>query len=175
MNWAKHQVAYDHVKEVAMAKLAYVEHVPGQPHMPEIIIAGPKGEMLTLPEKNQYMIISLWSVRCKDCILNLKKLKRLKQVFDLNNENWKIISVSIDKPSDLELVAKAIKKYNMPELAEYYDAKGALLKLVAPKDIPVAIIVNDDGRVLYKIYGNAPWLDADVITYLQTLLRVKDK
>ena len=63
----------------------------------------------------------------------------------------------------------------MPELAEYYDAKGQLLRLAAPKSIPVTFIVNDKGRVLYKIYGDAPWLDADVITFLQTLLRVKDK
>ncbi len=175
MTWVKHQVAYDHIRHTAMAKFTLVEKITNKPFMPTIEIAGPKGEIVLLPEKGKFMFINLWSVKCKECISNLNALKNLRYIFLRNNKNWKIISVCIDKPEDLEQVSRIIKKYNISELAEYYDADKTLRKLIAPQTIPVTIIVSDDGRILYKIHGKAPWIDPDITTFLLTMLHVKDK
>lgn len=174
MSWAKQQVAYEHIKNAALKKLTYAEHVAAQPYMPTIEIANHEGNLVSLPEKGQFMLINLWSAKCKECIINLSTLKQLQHIFKGYGENWKIIGVSVDKPKDLEQVTKTIKKYNISEMARYYDARGSLQKFMAPKSVPVTIIVNNKGRVLYKIYGSARWLDSDVISFLRAMPHVKD-
>jgi peroxiredoxin len=169
MNWAKQQITYEHIKTAALSKLMLTEQVISQPAMPTIEIAGPKENVLSLPEKGQFMLISLWSSTCKECIVNLTTLKKLQHILHGYKEDWKIIGVSIDSPDNLEEVTKIIKKYKLSDIAEYYDAYGTLLKYIEPKTIPVTIIINDDGHIMYKIHGNAPWLDPDVISFLRIM------
>ncbi len=171
LNQARHSIAYENIKKAALGKLTLAQEIIVQPQMPPIEIAGPKGELVSLPEKGQYMLINLWSAKYSDSLFNLNTMRHLQTILHGYGENWKIIGVSIDNPKDIELVSRTIKKYNISEIAGYYDARGDLLKFIDPKAFPATIIVNDKGHVLYKIYGNAPWLDPDVIAFLRTLPR----
>jgi peroxiredoxin len=169
MNWAKEQIAYDYVKTRALSQLALVEEIISQPVMPEIKIAGPRGDIITLPEKDKFTLVTLWSAKCGSCVMNLNTLKRLKYILDGYKEDWKIIGVSVDSPDDLEKVTKLIKKYKLTEIAEYYDANRSLIKYIRPKTLPITLIINDKGHILYKVYGTPPWLNADVISFLRAM------
>jgi len=169
MNWARQQIIYENIKTAALSELALSEQVASQAPMPEIKIAGPKAEMISLPEKGQFMLINLWSTGCKECLTNLDALHKLQRVLHGYKENWKVVGVSVDSPKDLEQATKMVKKYKLSDIAEYYDAHGTLRKYIEPKTIPVTIIVNGDGHVMYKVYGSAPWLNSDVISFLRAM------
>ncbi len=173
MTWARQQMAYEHIKTTALSQLTLAEQVIEQPYMPIIEVAGPKGDIISLPEKDKFMLISLWSTKCKACANNLSTLKKLQRILRGYKEDWKIIGVSIDAPDDLEKVTRVIKKYNLSEIAEYYDAHGTLFKYIDPKAIPVTLIINNKGRVMYKVYGTAPWLNSDVIAFLRATMHKK--
>ena len=164
--------AFERVEKVGMAKLGVVHDVKADVFLPEVNIVGPKGGVVSVPDKGSFMLVNIWSARCKDCIENLKILKRLPMVLPRDEEkNWQIIGVSIDKPEDMEPLAQVIRKYKFKEVGGYYDVHGELRNALTLKSMPVTLIVDNHGRILYEVYGIGPWLDPDVIMFLRSLQR----
>lgn len=169
LNWAKEQVTYDHIYKTAMSKFKNAEKIFHDHEIPEIKIADPEGKITFLPKKGKFMLVNLWSIRCKNCVTNLHILHQLQRVFNKSDKNWEVICVSIDDVKDLEYVSSLIKRYDIIKLAGYYDAYKSLQKFTGAKLMPVTLIINDKGKVLYKIYGENQWLDPDILTFLRSI------
>ena len=173
MRWAWIQVAFDNVEKTAMAKLATVEQVKAKAYLPVVKVAGPDGDLVSVPDKKHYMLVNLWSIRSRESTENVRLLARLKYFLLRYTNDWQVISVSVDRPQDLGVLTRFLKRLELTEAAGYYDARGALYKTVAPKTLPVTLIIDDHGRILYEVYGSPPWFDEDVINFLRVLPGVK--
>ena len=174
MRWAWREAAFEHIEKVGIAKLGIIQETKTEAFFPEIMIADLKGDLVSIPDKSSFMLVNIWSAMCKDCIENLDILKRLPIVLSGSvNKDWRVIGVSVDKPEDIEPLAQVIRKYRFEEVGGYYDARGELRQALTLKAIPATLIVDDHGRILYVVYGIAPWLDPDVITFLHALQHVR--
>lgn len=141
-------------------------------YLPKIKLLGPNGAFVNFRKNGgKHTILNIWSTRCKPCINNLTSLSRLNKTLPYDS-NWRVIAVSVDKKSNLGKVAKLSKHYGVEKIANYNDYNSDLQKNIKVSRLPMTLIINKSGRILYEIHGMALWHDKDIVDFLSLVNKV---
>ena len=135
-------------------------------YFPQIQIAGPQGTMVNLLDGEHYMVLNIWATWCAPCVKELPSLKRLNTILS-PGKKWRVIAVSIDKPDDIEKVAAFTKKLNVKKIASYHDINRKLQRSIDIKGLPMTLILDKNGKILYQVYGDTIWYEANVVKLLR--------
>lgn len=171
-SWIRDQIAFDQIERKALIRFKNYEIPKTEKYLPPFQVVGPDGEMVNLPDMKHYTVLNIWSTRCKECVKGLLTLGGLKTILSYN-EDWKVYSVSIDKEKDMKKVYETVKRSRVKDVAGFYDINQGIRKNIPIKALPMTLILDNRGRILYELYGNVPWYDSNITDFLRYLPRVK--
>ncbi len=141
-------------------------------YLPAIKILGPKGDFINIRKfGGRYTVLNIWATWCGSCIKELPSLGRLNKMIPYE-KGWQVIAISIDFKENLPKVAKFTKLYGVEDIANYNDYNMELQKNINVSKLPMTLIVNKSGRILYEIHGAAVWHDKAVIDFLDLIRKV---
>ncbi len=141
-------------------------------YIPDMEIAGPAGDIIKLSDNNdKYTVMNIWATWCAPCVKELASLRRLSEVLPYDS-GWRVIAISIDSEESLPKVAEFTAKYKVEDIANYYDYSGALQKAVNIEKLPMTLLIDNRGRILYEVYGDAFWHDKEIVDFLKLIRKV---
>lgn len=171
--WIKDKKDFDDTEKTIALNfkelLTYKEDI----YLSNISVINPRGAMVALDnDDDKYTVLNIWATWCAPCVKELPSLQRLDQLLP-NQKGWRVMAVSIDANKDIEKIAAFTKKYNVTNIAGYYDITGNLQKSFNVKGLPTTLILNDSGLILYEIRGDAIWHDEQVVSFLNKVRKMK--
>tara|TARA_R110002072_G_scaffold71203_5_gene171012 strand:+ start:763 stop:1365 length:603 start_codon:yes stop_codon:yes gene_type:complete len=141
-------------------------------YLPAIDVLDPTGQNVNITDSGgQYTILNIWATWCAPCVKELPSLKQLDTTLK-RGKKWRVIAVSIDFQENLGKLSAFTKKYDVEDIANYYDYKRGIQKNVNVGSLPVTLILNPSGKILYEIHGDALWHSKEIIDFLRLVEKV---
>jgi len=165
-NYMRDTIALERAEKEAFKRFKKVEKPTTDIYIPQMKIAGPNGELVDLLDGEYYTVLNIWATWCSPCVKELTALKGLKKILSYERK-WRVIAVSIDSSKDIEKLSKMVKKLKVKDFAGYYDLNKDLQRAVNVKGIPMTLLLNKRGKVLYIVYGDAFWFDDSIVRLLR--------
>ncbi|MGZ9096873.1 MAG: TlpA family protein disulfide reductase [Micavibrio sp.] len=137
--------------------------------------AGADGEIQTLEDyKGKTVLLHFWATWCAPCVAELPKLQVLQQ--ERAGAHFTILPIALDYNVPHTQVGAFMKKHSIDNLPV----------LLVPKDdpawdtltgfaLPTSFLIGPDGRVLYKMVGDADWTAKDSRAFIDNLLTNQQK
>ncbi len=141
-------------------------------YLPSIKVLNPKGDVINLKKYNgKYTVLNIWATWCTPCLKELPALKKLSERLPYDSD-WQVIAVSIDKVENMPKILAYTSRLNVSDIANYHDYNLDLQKKINLNGLPMTLIINNHGRLLYKIHGSAFWYDDEIIDFLNLVKKV---
>ncbi|MGH1377689.1 MAG: TlpA disulfide reductase family protein [Alphaproteobacteria bacterium] len=141
-------------------------------YLPSIKVAAPDGGVVDLSKsKGKYTILNVWATWCTPCVKELASLRGLQKSLP-HDSKWRVVAVSIDSKDKLPQVAKYTSHYKVENIANYFDYNLELQSNLSVSKLPMTLIVNPSGRILYQIYGDARWHSKSILEFMDTISKV---
>ncbi len=167
-NYMRDTIALEKAEKEAFKRFKKVEKPTTDIYIPQMKVAGPNGELVDLLDNKFYTVLNIWATWCTSCVRELPALKGLKKIVSYEKK-WRVIAVSVDAPKDIEKLAKMVDKLKVKDVAGYYDVNKDLQRAVNIKGLPMTLILNKRGKVLYIIYGEAFWFEKSIVSFLRLI------
>ncbi len=141
-------------------------------YFPAVKILGPEGDFVSIKKfGSEYIVLNIWATWCAPCVKELPSLHKLSQLLPYDSD-WKVIAVSIDNKKNLPKLARFTKHYGVENIANYNDYNLELQKNINVSKLPMTLIINKSGRILYEMHGAAIWHDRAVVEFLDLIRKV---
>tara|TARA_R110001592_G_scaffold16881_15_gene71746 strand:- start:2744 stop:3340 length:597 start_codon:yes stop_codon:yes gene_type:complete len=164
--WMRDQIAFDKLEAQAMQRFKHYKVYDRDTYLPQLKVASPNGKMVNIIDGQHYTVLNIWATWCAPCVSELPSLSRLDYILSFEKK-WRVIAVSIDNPKDVEKVIEFTKQRNLRELAGYQDIHRELQKAIKIKAVPMTLILDRNGKILYEIYGDALWHESSIVSLLR--------
>ncbi|TRW27377.1 AhpC/TSA family protein [Flavobacterium zepuense] len=127
----------------------------------DFVLLGPDGKNVSTKSlRGKYVLIDFWASWCGPCVAEFPNIKELYGKY--KNENFEILSVSIDKSSKAWL--NALEKHQLPWL-QVRDEKNSEAYNFAVSAVPVKILIDPKGKIIMR--------DGDIEKKLSELFGVR--
>lgn len=134
---------------------------------PELPIFDPAGKRTDLSrEKGRLLIVHFWATYCPPCIEELPALSEFWGRYRGRND-IRLYAISVDK--DWKTINKFLAKHPNG-LPMYHDPEATTAKRFGTEQYPETYIVNESGRVLFRVQGAVSWEDSEVRKRIEQLL-----
>jgi len=132
--------------------------------------AGPDGIMQTLEDyKGKTVLLHFWATWCAPCVEELPKLQALQQ--ERAGAHFVILPVALDYNAPHTQVGAFMKKHNVENLPVLLVSKDdPAWDTLTGFSLPTSFLIGPDGRVLYKMVGDADWTSKDSLAFIDNLL-----
>ena len=141
-------------------------------YLPSIKVASPDGNIVDLSKlKGKYTILNVWATWCGPCVKELGSLRLLSESFSYDGK-WRVIAVSVDSKKNLDQVMKYTRHYKVENIANYFDYNLDLQNNFSVSKLPMTLVINPSGRILYKIYGDASWHSDNIVEFMGLVTKV---
>ncbi len=167
-NFMKEKIAFEKVESEAFSRFKKYKAYKEDVYFPQTQVAGPDGKLVNLLDGKHYTVLNIWATWCAPCVAELPSLKRLQAILAYEQQ-WRVVAVSIDKNEDIEKIDAFTKKLKVEQVASYIDVNKHLQRAVNIKGLPMTLILDKRGKILYEIYGDVVWYDASVVTLLRKI------
>ena len=126
------------------------------------------GKKVTLSsfKNKKAVILSFWATWCPYCVREIPKLKELHSKF--SGRGLEIISINIAANDPISRVKEFEKKQKLP-YSILYDKDQTVSRTYAVSGIPVTLIIDPDGLIVFRGYG----LPEDAEQYFDKALAAK--
>jgi len=126
------------------------------------------GKKVTLSsfKNKKAVILSFWATWCPYCVREIPKLKKLHSKFA--GRGLEVISINIAANDPIHRVIEFGKKQNI-SYSVLYDKVQAVSRTYGVSGIPVSLIIDPDGLIIFRGYG----LPEDVEQYFDKTLAAK--
>lgn len=115
--------------------------------------------------KNKILIINFWALWCSPCVKEMPILRDLSN--KLIHKDSKILFINQDSFKDYKKVELFIKKLNINKkyvLMDFNMKSNIDFKL---RGIPTTLIIDDLGKVQWRIEGVIDWTNKELISWLK--------
>jgi thiol-disulfide isomerase/thioredoxin len=119
----------------------------------EITMKGLSGAAQKLSEfRGRPLIINVWASWCGPCRAEMASLERLSR--SRAGEKFSVIGISTDDHAD---AARAFLRQNPTSFRHFIDNRLALENMLGADRLPLTVLVDAQGRVLSRTYGEQAW------------------
>jgi len=134
---------------------------------PKISYKNLANEILSLNtiSKNKLVIINFWALWCAPCVKEMPILKELSD--KLNNTDSIILFINQDSYKDYKKVESFIENLKINKNHVLMDLDMQSNKKFLLRGIPTTLIINNEGRVQWRIEGVIDWTNKNLITWLK--------
>lgn len=141
---------------------------PGTPAAPAVAFTDAKGGRHSLSDfRGHYLVLNLWATYCAPCVAELPALARLKQAVP----GLDVVAVDVGRDSP-DVADAFLKSHKAGGLDTYSDTDIALIRAFRAVGLPVTVLIDPQGRVLFRAEGGAAWDAPDSIAYFKDLITV---
>ena len=135
-------------------------------YIPDISFSNLNNKTLNLNEtlKNNITIINFWALWCAPCVKEMPILKELSEELDHNSI---ILFINQDNFKDYDKVNNFIEEININKTNVLVDSDMQSNKNFILRGIPTTLILDNTGKVLWRIEGVIDWTDKNLIAWLK--------
>ena len=131
-------------------------------------LRGLNGPARTLSSyRGKPLLINVWASWCGPCRAEMASLERL--AWREQGQRFTVIGISTD---DSEAAAKAYLLRANATLNHYIDTGLKAENMLGADRLPLTVLVDGQGRVLGKMYGERVWDGVDAARWIQVRLGV---
>ena len=132
---------------------------------PDVVFTNPDGGDISLASfHGTPVLVNLWATWCAPCVKELPTLDRLAQSHDVDGELG-VIAVSQDSGPHPSVVA-FLGKLKIKDLGAYQDSKMGLLGAFGAEVLPTSILIDADGREVWRYVGDLDWTSPEAAKLL---------
>jgi thiol-disulfide isomerase/thioredoxin len=142
-----------------------LQFLSAAPELPIFNQAGAKTDLAK--EKGKIFIIHFWATWCPPCVDEIPALSKFWEKYQSRSDRLELFAVSVDK--DWKTVDDFMKK-NPSSLPLYRDPDAATSKRFGTTIYPETYVVNEKGRVLFRVQGAVNWNDPEFRSRIDNLL-----
>lgn len=115
--------------------------------------------------KGKVIFINVWATWCGPCRVEMPSIENLYKSVD--HDKVQFVMLSVDQRDPYEKVSKYLsdKGYSFP----VYFPDGALPELLQVRSIPATMVINKEGKVVYRKTGTANYDTEEFRSFLQKL------
>lgn len=168
VSWMRDQIAFEKIEAEAFRVIKTGKKHETDVYVPQMQVAGPDGQMINVLDGEHYTLLNIWATWCTPCVKEMPALRRLNRLLSYENK-WRVIAVSIDKTSDLEKVIDFTNRLKVRDFAAFVDVNKHVQKNINIKGVPMTLIIDKNGKILYEFYGDIIWTDTNVVTFLRNI------
>jgi thiol-disulfide isomerase/thioredoxin len=137
--------------------------------LPETAMRGLMGPSAKLSEfRGKPLVINVWASWCAPCRQEMASLDRLAQLS--GGKQFAVIGISTD---DYPQAAGAFIKHSKTQFRQFIDHQLVLENMLGADHIPLTVLVNAKGRVLYKFHGTKEWDQPDAVKLISETFKIK--
>lgn len=141
-----------------------LQFLSAAPELPVFDKAGTKTDLVK--QKGKISIIHFWATWCPPCVEEIPALSRFWEKYQ-SRSDLNLYAVSVDK--DWKTIEDFMKK-NPSTIPLYLDPGAATAKRFGTVQYPETYIINEKGRVLFRVPGAVNWNDPDFRSRIDNLL-----
>ena len=141
-----------------------LQFLSAAPDLPIFDRAGSKTDLSK--EKGKLFIIHFWATWCPPCVEEIPALSKFWDKYRSRGD-IELFAVSVDK--DWKTIDDFMTK-NPSSIPLFRDPNAATAKRFGTSQYPETYVVNDKGRVLFRVQGAVDWADPDVRARIDQLL-----
>lgn len=119
--------------------------------MPEysaLTLDGGKWELAT--KRDKVLLLNVWATWCGPCRFEIPELQAIHEKYA--PQGFEVIGVSVDE-SGPEAVKSFVAEQEKMTYPVVLDAEGKLANMLQTSVLPTSIIVDRDGKIVWKKYG----------------------
>jgi len=132
---------------------------------PDVVFTNPDGGDISLASfHGTPVLVNLWATWCAPCVKELPTLDRLAQSHDVDGALG-VIAVSQDSGPHPSVVA-FLGKLRIKDLGAYQDSKMGLSGALGAEVLPTSILVDADGREVWRYVGDLDWTSPEAAKLL---------
>ncbi len=133
---------------------------------PDFTLKDMQGRNVTLSSlKGKAVILNFWATWCPPCKAEMPSLNKL--YLELRGRGLEVIAVSTD--SSLMHVKDYLAKARL-DFTIVHDEKRSVLKQYKVFSMPTTFLINREGVIAERIFGEEEWTDADIRKRIEKLL-----
>lgn len=134
---------------------------------PDFTVKDLEGKDVTLSSlKGSVVLVNFWATWCPPCKEEIPSMIKLNQA--MAGRAFRMLAISIDEDGK-EAVDSFFK--GSKELPVYLDTDAKTSQLYGTTGVPETFIVDKKGNIRKKIVGGIDWSSAEVISYMDLLLK----
>jgi thiol-disulfide isomerase/thioredoxin len=142
--------------------------VGGNETMPNIPVLGPDGEKTTLESfRGKPLLVNLWATWCAPCIVELPSLHSFQEHYKGRIE---VVGIALELGSSPEKIKDFLEKREIGDFAAYLDPDGSFAAGLSLRGIPTSYVIASDGRILYRLEGDADWTSPQTKEFFDVFL-----
>ena len=123
--------------------------------LPELRFVDGAGAPRSLSDfRGRVILLNLWATWCVPCRKEMPALDRLQAA--LGGQGFEVVALSIDQ-GGIAAVKRFYEELEVRNLRIYVDQSGDALGKLGSVGIPLTILVDRDGRELWRIVGPREW------------------
>ena len=141
-----------------------LQFLSAAPELPIFDKAGKKTDLAK--QKGKIFIVHFWATWCPPCVEEIPALSRFWDKYR-TREDVELYAISVDK--DWKTIDDFMAK-NPSTIPLFHDPGAATAKRFGTTQYPETYIINDKGRVLFRVQGAVDWSNADVRARIEQLI-----
>jgi len=123
--------------------------------LPELHFVDGTGARHSLADfRGRVILLNVWATWCVPCREEMPALDRLQAA--LGGPDFEVVPLSIDR-GGVSAVRSFYGELELRALRIYVDASGEALTKLGAVGIPLTLLVDRDGRELWRVVGPAEW------------------
>ena len=141
-----------------------LQFLSAAPELPIFDKAGKKTDLAR--QKGKIFIVHFWATWCPPCVEEIPALSRFWDKYR-TREDVNLYAISVDK--DWKTIDDFMAK-NPSTIPLFHDPGAATAKRFGTTQYPETYIINDKGRVLFRVQGAVDWANAEVRARIEQLI-----
>ena len=141
-----------------------LQFLSAAPELPVFDKAGKKTDLAK--QKGKIFIVHFWATWCPPCVEEIPALSRFWDKYR-TRDDVNLYAISVDK--DWKTIDDFMAK-NPSTIPLFHDPGAATAKRFGTTQYPETYIINDKGRVLFRVQGAVDWSNADVRARIEQLI-----
>lgn len=105
------------------------------------------------------VLVVFWATWCFSCASKMSSLNNLKK--DFRRLPFEVLAISEDSKG-LDVVKEFYKKHEITHIPMLLDVRNALMKSMGINILPTALLLDENGKIIYEFTGAINWQDDEV-------------
>lgn len=122
--------------------------------------------------RGRVILLNLWATWCAPCREEMPALDRLQA--SLGGPGFEVVALSIDR-GGVHLIKRFYEELGLRALGIYVDENGEALAKLGAVGIPLTLLVDRDGRELWRVVGPREWDKQAEVSRIRSHLAQTDK